>query len=690
LQWSIGYLGAALALAHGQELIAHTFHWPELISRLVMGALIVGFPIAIVLAWYHGHKGATRVSNVEMAGLAVLLLAGGIVLTLIARSEHRTSEESQFSAAPLQAEAEKPRDGVSASVSSEAAPAPQRVRLAILPFENLSPDPANAFFADGLHEEVISAIAQRVPMLDVVSRTTMMMYRTKPMPITEMAQQLHATHVLEGSVRREARQVRLTLQLIDARVDRHIWSTSYDRTLANALTLQSEVAHEVASQLPVQLVESSRSTHPVTENPEAYDLYLRAGLAAGLLNPRSTLDELSNVQNLLTRAIALDPSFAAALAARARSRMQVFLRNFDVSAEQLERARDDLKAARKLAPDQPNVLAAEAGFEVLVDENPERAMQAIDAAELGGVSLVNERATLLARMGRIDEGLRRYQDAMVRDPGNLQVYMLASIHQALARKPAEALRTLDRAHVQFPDFPGIGLIRAEVILANTGKTDALSAWLGSSTDENLDESVVALRFAGRYEELERLLNTIKSPAIRVRAGGGGLVGLPPYFGVGDRPLAEYRGWAHLLAGKRAAAAADGREVLAFVAAQKETRWNRWFMRLLAAEGHLFAGNLDSAKNYAQQAVDLMPRSRQAVAWMSVATSAAQVFAWAGARDRAVGLLEELSTVTPGIAPAEVTRDPLFSVPLAQYPGYKRLVERLEAQMRAIQLPPSPA
>lgn len=100
LQWSVAYLGAALALAHGQELLAHAFHWPESIGRLLMGVLIVGFPIAIVLAWYHGHRGMKHISAGEMSALAALLFAGGIGLTLLARSEHYSARPRAIAAPP--------------------------------------------------------------------------------------------------------------------------------------------------------------------------------------------------------------------------------------------------------------------------------------------------------------------------------------------------------------------------------------------------------------------------------------------------------------------------------------------------------------------------------------------------------------------------------------------------------------
>ena len=210
-----------------------------------------------------------------------------------------------------------------------------RSRLAILPFANLSPDPANAFFTDGLHEEILTTLARKTPELEVVSRTTMMGYRLNPKPVRDVAKEVTASHVLEGTVRREADSVRLTLQLIDARTDRHLWSSNFDRTLRSALTLQSEVAQEVAAQLSVQLAGETARDAPLTRTPAAYDYYLKGLFARQFVGPFAPIERFRNVENLFSRAIELDPSFASAYAQRATFRCVMFAFNCDVSDEQV-------------------------------------------------------------------------------------------------------------------------------------------------------------------------------------------------------------------------------------------------------------------------------------------------------------------------------------------------------------------
>jgi TolB-like protein/DNA-binding winged helix-turn-helix (wHTH) protein len=171
------------------------------------------------------------------------------------------------------------------SVTPGAALRPPIHRLAVLPFENLSPDPANAFFADGMHEELLSALGSGAPSLEVISRTTMMLYRARPKSVRALARELEATYVLEGSVRREASTVRVSLQLVDAVADRQIWSRSYQGTLVDAMTLQTQLAREVAKQLAIELPVARNAQLPPPRIPEAYDQWLKGVLASKRCSP---------------------------------------------------------------------------------------------------------------------------------------------------------------------------------------------------------------------------------------------------------------------------------------------------------------------------------------------------------------------------------------------------------------------
>ena len=232
LQWALGYLGAALALAHGADLLGHAFHWPEITQRLILGVLIVGLPLVLTLAWYHGHKGLKSVGHGELMIAAILVVIGaGLLYVLVRTPSEQEGEQNAKALGRTLPDTVKPTGPV-----NELQPTSTKPRVAILPFENLSPNPNNAFFADGLHEEILTALANGTRSLEVISRTTMMLYRAAPKPVAQISKELGATYVLEGSVRREGNDVRLTLQLIDAKRDDNIWSRNYDRKLLKAVT----------------------------------------------------------------------------------------------------------------------------------------------------------------------------------------------------------------------------------------------------------------------------------------------------------------------------------------------------------------------------------------------------------------------------------------------------------------------
>jgi adenylate cyclase len=216
---------------------------------------------------------------------------------------------------------------------------PSRPRIAVLPFENLSPDSGNAFFADGVHEELLATLANDTPgLLDVISSTTMSVYRGKPVLVPTLARDLNCTYVLEGSVRREGNLVRLTLQLIDARDDRQIWAESYDRTLGNAMALEREVATAVTSRLSLKL--SGVQSHAPSVDPAAYDLYLKARGAERAAFETHSVAGIQNATQLLGQAIEADPNFVRAHLERMSLRLRLFLYNHALPDDVLPLAGD--------------------------------------------------------------------------------------------------------------------------------------------------------------------------------------------------------------------------------------------------------------------------------------------------------------------------------------------------------------
>jgi TolB-like protein/Flp pilus assembly protein TadD len=277
------------------------------VGRGVTALLGVGFFAALVVAWYHGEKGAQRVTAVE-----VLMLAGILVVAAAAVSWAGLRPAGGAAV------------GVAPAIVAPAIGAPpiEAGSIAVLPFENLSDDPAQEYFSAGITDDILTTLS-RMAELKVISRTSSMQYRGTDKPLPQIGAELGVAHVLEGRVRRQGDRVRITAQLIDARTDRHLWAETYDRELRDVFQIQMEVAQRIAEALRVALQAGAadRVGRAPTADLAAYDLYLRSRELG------ATREGNAAAVALLREATRLDPEFAgahAALAARLAQRIDLY------------------------------------------------------------------------------------------------------------------------------------------------------------------------------------------------------------------------------------------------------------------------------------------------------------------------------------------------------------------------------
>src|SRR4030095_14362498 len=227
--------------------------------------------------------------------------------------------------------------------------------IAILPFENLSTNPEDAYFAEGIQEEILTRLA-KITDLKVISRTSTQRYRSKPANLSEIARQLGAENILEGSVQKVANQVRVNAQLINARTDTHLWAESYDRELTDVFGVESEIAKGIAESLQAELTtreERALQAKP-TNNPDAYDAYLRGVAFQGRIG-QSTYLALKTI-GYFERAVQLDPNFAIAWARLSRAHAYLYFQRVDGARPDV--AKDALEHAQKLRPNSPETLLA--------------------------------------------------------------------------------------------------------------------------------------------------------------------------------------------------------------------------------------------------------------------------------------------------------------------------------------------
>jgi TolB-like protein len=299
VQWAIAYVAAGFALLQGSDIIAQRFGWPESIERALIVALALGLFVTIVLAWYHGERGAQRVSGTELMILALLLVIGGGALWKLAGAPI-TAPGADAAATP-------------AGAPPKASPASTAVvphkSIAVLPFTDLSPAHDQEYFSDGMAEEILNALA-KVKDLKVAGRTSSFSFKGKNDDLRVIGKALAVANVLEGSVRKQGEKVRITAQLIQAEDGYHLWSETYDGDLSDVFALQERIARAVTDQLKLVLEgeQQQRLVSTGTSNAEAYSLYLQA---TGIFNRREGA-RFAEAIGELDQALKLDPNYARA------------------------------------------------------------------------------------------------------------------------------------------------------------------------------------------------------------------------------------------------------------------------------------------------------------------------------------------------------------------------------------------
>jgi TolB-like protein/cytochrome c-type biogenesis protein CcmH/NrfG len=417
----VGYGIAAFAVLQIIEPVMHGLHWPEAVLSYVVAALAAGFPLVVTLAWIFDVN-AGRIERTEggprgprvaalLIGIGLVAAAPGIIYYFVLRSPRST----------------EPAAHVSASI-------------AVLPLVNLSRDPDQEYFADGLAEELLNLLA-KVPGLHVAARTSAFSFKGKNEDVRSIGEKLNVATVLEGSVRKAGDQVRITTQLINSADGYHLWSETYDRKLTDVFAVQDEIAKAVVAALRIKLLPAQEPTSKRTSNPEAYNQYL----LGRQLYARSTTDGFRRAKDAYAKALALDPGFAPAWAGFANAAWW-FADGADTAAAIAEGKRQALAAAEKavaLAPDMPDGYLAR-GFIREGDQWDWSGARADyeRALSLGpeDVDVKRYYASFLRTVGRLPEAIAVFRETVKLDPLNsrgwtgLGAVYIASGQLALARE----------------------------------------------------------------------------------------------------------------------------------------------------------------------------------------------------------------------------------------------------------------
>ena len=541
--------------------------------------------------------------------------------------------------------------------------------IAVLPFENRSEDKANAYFADSIQDEILTRLS-KIADLKVISRTSTQQYKSARENLPEIAKQLGVAHILEGSVQKSGDSVRVNVQLIKAANDSHVWADTFDRKLTDILSVESEVAKAIAEQLRATLTgqEEQLIAAKPTDNPEAYDAYLR-GLAY-TLKGGDTIDTALGAQKYLREAVRLDPKFALAWALLSYTDAIGYVTRALQPTDALrEEARQAAETALTLQPNLGEALMAMGYYHYACLKDYDTATRYLEQARqrLPNDSRIPELlAYITRRRGQWDRSEAYFKEAEqlnARDASLLKQHALSYIY--LRRFP-EALRKLDQVLNITPDDVSILALQAAIAQAQ-GDLPRAAALLTQPRSNADDFNAFELRI---YQAILERKPAQIIPRIKEE-----LAKADPALGFRTGELRFWLGWTQELAGDHAAAQESWRQARSELDSFLKEQPENWQLIDLLAQVNMGLGDKAAAFGLLERAMAAMPIEKDALDGPVVIETFAQVAARMGEPDRAIAALRRVislpSRTLPPLTPALLRLDPMWD-PLRGDPRFQEL------------------
>jgi TolB-like protein/Flp pilus assembly protein TadD len=545
--------------------------------------------------------------------------------------------------------------------------------IAVLPFENLSADPENAFFTDGVQDEILNNLA-KIADLKVISRTSVMPYKSGvKRNLRQIASELGVAHVVEGSVQRAANRVRVSAQLIDAKSDTHLWVESYDRPLDDVFAIQADIAKAIAGQLQAKLsaAEKTAIEQPPTTNLIAYDRYLRAEKLWAQQSTQIPKD-LREIVRLLDQAVANDPTFLLAYCELVRTHAYIYFLGIDHTPARVTLAEKARDTALRLGPDRGDPHLAAAWIAYWCYQDYEAALAEVDIARHrlpNNESVFSLPAYIARRQGRWEQCMRDLERAIELDPRNVSLLGGAGLTYELQRRFSEAAPYWDRAVAVAPDDPTQPVLRARLTLESRADTqprhEAIHSVLAkdpSAVDRIADQWFDVALCRRDVGEMASALASL--PSEGMIPGVAGDVAMPRSFleGLAARVRNDLAGAARAFTAARV-------EMETIVREQPD------YAQALCGLGMIDAalGRKEDAIREGRHAVELLPVTKDAWAGANLLTNLAIIYAWVGEKGLAIKQLEDVLRFPSELCYGRLRLEPYWDS-LRGDPRFERLVE----------------
>jgi TolB-like protein/Tfp pilus assembly protein PilF len=643
---AVAYIIAAGGIIQIASAVFPAWELPNWSQRLVIVLLLAGFPIALILAWAF---------DVTPEGVRVTAPSPGL-------PAHRRGRRNLFILLTI---------GVVVSAMTgffllpRASARKLDKSIAVLPFENLSDDKENAFFADGIQDDILTNLS-KIGELKVISRTSVMPYRGKATNVRDIGKQLGVSNILEGSVRRSGNKVRVNVQLIDANSDEHIWASDYDRDITDVFAIQTDLAQKISDALQAKLspAEKSRMERKPTENGEAYLAFVQAH---NLANAVEEFEKLKQSEQLYARAIQLDPTFALAIARYSLLESWI-VHIFERTTERREKARALAQQALQLQPDLPEAHLA-MGFSLYYGDNDfEAALKEFEIAQRG---LPNEAECYLAlgaiqrRLGKWQESTDSLEKAVSLNPKDGWVFLNLALNYQMLRDFDAANKTVDRGLQLNPDSLGLWETKSKLAFAEKGDL-SVSERAFEAAKSIPTNNETKLRLAGSRAEVFLLERKYQEGLREAEKVSDDLIAGIPAALCGKYYLVGFaRRALHDETGARTALL-KAKDLLEGQLKQSPDSPD---LHIQLARVLAYLGEKDAALTEARHATEILPESKDAFGGPDITAGVAEVCGIVGENGRAIELLDGLlgrpSAITVPLLKLSPAWDPLRSDPRFQ-------------------------
>jgi TolB-like protein/Tfp pilus assembly protein PilF len=664
------------------------FEIPNWAVRLVVLLIIVGFPIALVIAWafeltpeglkrtedvdpfdsrshHGGQAGQVLAAQTRRSHAWIYIVIVGVVFSL-----------GLFFIGRYTAHNGTPRTAAS-TARTEAATIPQK-SIAVLPFENLSDDKGAAYFADGIQDEILTKLAS-IADLKVISRTSTARYKSKPEDLRTVSQQLGVATVLEGSVQKAADKVRVNVQLIDARADSHLWAKTYDRDLADVFAIQSEVAQEIADSLQAKLspAEANTLASAPTKDPAAYDLFLKGEYEERLADSSLKEESFDQAAAWYRQAIARDPNFALAMARLVENRIQRHWFGERMSEAELAQVRSVAEHALALAPNLAQVHVALGHFYYHGYRQYEQALAEFERAlQLQpNASTAREYSGYVhRRQGQWERCLDELKRAFAQDPRNPSLAANLAATYLPLRMWKEAERTARHALEIDPHAADGMRTLLESILSGSGDIHEAQRVLATFPTENrilVSSNIGDVRNIIGDRAYVLVLARDFEAALKVWEAAGSTA-------TDERRRLSARVAIRVLAGNLAGTEADAEKARQLLEERLRERPDDILSMPQLSWVYLALKRNGDAIKLARQGANLLPPEKDVIVGNLLLTGLAEIEARTGATVDAIAILRRLLSVPAGgsVSISRLKIDPVWD-PIRNNPGFQQLLTGTE-------------